>query len=289
MYSRLHSFVVWPVLLHQAIAFTAFIAPRSTAMQLHMTTTRDDSPITSFANVKAVIFDIDGTLADSFRLGFDASRVVLKNNKLPDITEEDYHDCTVYATPQRMARHAGVFPGDDDYDEVSTRLGQEFDDLYIDLVSMETAAFYPGVKELLEAIPDDVQVGALTNAAHQYAHAVLTVNGEFDNAPQKKIYNRFSSIRGADDVPAPKPSPDGLYTVCNDMGGVNPADCVYIGDSPSDGVAAKNAGMGAIGVLWGSHSEEKVRAAPFDAVCDTMEGLRALLPQMTSTTTVSSK
>lgn len=230
-----------------------------------------------FANVQAVIFDIDGTLADSFRLGYDATRVVLKNNDLNDITEDIYHDCTIYATPERMARHAGVFPGDDNYEQVSTRLAKEFDDLYIGLVSMETAAFYPGVEEMIHCIPEAVKVGALTNAAHQYAHAVLKVNSKEDG----KIYARFSSIRGADDVPQPKPNPDGLLVVCKDMGGVDPASCVYIGDSPSDGMAAKNAGMAAIGVLWGSHSEEKVKAAPFDYVCSSIESLRALLPQIT--------
>jgi phosphoglycolate phosphatase-like HAD superfamily hydrolase len=230
-----------------------------------------------FADVKAVIFDIDGTLSDSFRLGYDATKVVLKNNKVADITENDYHDFTIYATPERMARHTGVFRGDDNYEEVSTRLGKEFDDLYIGLVSVETAGFYPGVTEMIDGIPEDVKVGALTNAANQYAHAVLKVNSAADG----KMYARFSSIRGADDVPAAKPSPDGLFVVCDDMGGVDPASCVYIGDSPSDGAAAKNAGMAAIGVLWGSHSEEKVRAAPFDHVCDSMESLRALLPQIT--------
>ena len=35
------------------------------------------------ADVKAVIFDVDGTLADSWRLGYDATVVVLKNNNVP--------------------------------------------------------------------------------------------------------------------------------------------------------------------------------------------------------------
>jgi HAD superfamily hydrolase (TIGR01509 family) len=233
------------------------------------------SPDEMFSKVKAIIFDVDGTLADSFRLGYDATQVVLKKNNVPEITEAIYHECTRYATPERMARHAGVFPDDADYDEVSTRLGQEFDDFYIGLVSMDTAAFFPGVTDMIERIPNDLQVGALTNAANLYAHAVLKVNSAEDG----KMYDRFTSIRGADDVPAPKPSPDGLYVVCKDMGGLDPADCVYIGDSPSDGLAAKNAGMTAIGVLWGSHSEEKVRAGPFDYVCDTMDSLRSVLPQ----------
>jgi phosphoglycolate phosphatase-like HAD superfamily hydrolase len=226
--------------------------------------------------VDGVIFDIDGTLADSFRLGFDATRVVLKQNGLNDIDEQIYHDFTIFSTPERMARHAGVFPGDPNYEEISTRLGREFDDFYIGLVTIETAKFYPGILEMIKSIPSHIKVGALTNAANQYAHAVLRVNSDTNG----DIYNRFSSIRGADDVPRPKPHPDGLWVVCQDLGGIDPQKCVYVGDSPSDGLAAKNAGMLAIGVLWGSHSEEKVREAPFDHICDSVETLCNLLPQI---------
>jgi phosphoglycolate phosphatase-like HAD superfamily hydrolase len=58
----------------------------------------------------------------------------------------------------------------------------------------------------------------------------------------------------------------------------------YIGDSPSDAVAAKNAGMPAIAVLWGSHSEENLRKAPFDHFCQTVEELKLLLPKTAEAT-----
>jgi HAD superfamily hydrolase (TIGR01549 family) len=221
------------------------------------------------ADVKAVIFDVDGTLADSWRLGYDATVVVLKNNNVPEITEEIYHECTRYATPERLARHAGRVPGDTDFEQVGQTLGDQFDNLYVGLVTTTTAGFYDGIAKLLEGIPEDVKIGALTNACVRYAEAVLEVNGG--------VGSRFGSIRGADNVPTPKPAPDGLFVVCNDLG-VDPKDCVYIGDSPSDIFAAKNAGMIAIGVLWGSHPEESLRRAPFDHMCKTVEELKALLP-----------
>jgi phosphoglycolate phosphatase-like HAD superfamily hydrolase len=62
---------------------------------------------------------------------------------------------------------------------------------------------------------------------------------------------------GADDVPAAKPQPDGLFKLCELMN-LNPTDCIYIGDAPTDGQAARNANMIGIGVLWGSYSAEKV-------------------------------
>ena len=99
-------------------------------------------------NRVGVVFDIDGTLADSFRLGFDATNVVLQRNAFPPISEADYHDNCIYVTPERMARHA---VGEHDED-LGKRLGAEFDREYIALVSTETAGFYPGLRPLLERL-----------------------------------------------------------------------------------------------------------------------------------------
>lgn len=90
---------------------------------------------------------------------------------------------------------------------------------------------------------------------------------------------RAAANRRSISVPKPKPAPDGLLEVCKDLG-LSPSDCVYIGDSPSDGVAAKAAGMPAIAVLWGSHGEENLRAAPFDHYCYTIEELKSVLPNI---------
>jgi len=241
------------------------------------------SDVGPYSHVKGVIFDVDGTLADSWKLGYDATAVVLKNNGVPHISEHAYHDGTRYCTPERLARHAGLDPSDEDFDTVGQRLGDEFDNLYVDLVNMETAGFYPGIFSLLNDIPKDVKLGALTNACVNYAHAVLKTNcpvvSNVASNGDGAIYSRFGSIRGADDVPTPKPSPDGLFEVCKDLG-LEPHECIYIGDSPSDGAAAKAAGMGAIGVLWGSHPEEKLRQSKnFDYLCSTVEELHALMPR----------
>ncbi|CAB9509048.1 Phosphoglycolate phosphatase [Seminavis robusta] len=223
-------------------------------------------------SLQGVIFDIDGTLADSWKLGFDATQSVLTQNNIDPITEEEYHRCTRYCTPDRLARHAGLEPGDAEFEAVGERLGHEFDTLYIGLVSLETAAFFPGIHAFLENLPSHLKLGALTNAAVAYAHAVFQVNLKNSERSVK-----FESVHGADDVPAPKPAADGLWLVCQELG-VKPEDCVYVGDSPSDAMAAKNAGMPAIGVLWGSHSEQSLQKAPFDHLCRTVEELKEILP-----------
>lgn len=236
---------------------------------------------------KGIIFDIDGTLANSWKLGFDATQKVLSNNNIPLITEDLYHECTKYCTPDRLARHAGYVPEDGDpFQRVGEKLGKEFDDLYVGLVSPVTAGFYDGITELLMSFPaENIKIGALTNACVAYAHAVLKVNCPKLNPRhmnfhttdlRKGIYENFLTIHGADTVEKPKPSPLGLLRCCQDLG-LEPSQCVYVGDSPSDAVAAKSAGMTAIGVLWGSHSEDSLRKAPFDTLCSSVQELQVCL------------
>eukprot|EP00751_Fragilariopsis_kerguelensis_P036077 CAMPEP_0170960428 /NCGR_PEP_ID=MMETSP0735-20130129/37221_1 /TAXON_ID=186038 /ORGANISM="Fragilariopsis kerguelensis, Strain L26-C5" /LENGTH=289 /DNA_ID=CAMNT_0011375393 /DNA_START=147 /DNA_END=1013 /DNA_ORIENTATION=- len=267
---------------------------------------------------QAIIFDIDGTLVDSWKLGYDATLVVLKNNQLPLINEETYHEGTRYSTPQRLARHAGLEPSsrittpatiiddnenenkNDDIDDEATtnkendmlfeqmgnKLGAEFDELYVGLVSTQTAGLYPGIKEVLERISSvqqqpSIKMGCFTNACVAYAHAVLKVN---DNATSNNkgttgvvgLQEMMRAVQGADTVPAAKPEPDGLYQVCEELH-VPPGDAVYIGDSPSDALAASAAGMPSIGVTWGSHSIESLQKAPFTFYASTPHELCHLL------------
>jgi phosphoglycolate phosphatase-like HAD superfamily hydrolase len=235
---------------------------------------------------KGIIFDIDGTLANSWKLGFDATQKVLSNNNIPLITEELYHECTKYCTPDRLARHAGLVPEDgEEFQRIGEKLGKEFDDLYVGLVSPITAGFYEGITDLLISLSDEnVRMGALTNACVAYAHAVLKTNCPIANSPVvhspnvcgKGIYDAFMTIHGADTVEKPKPSPLGLLQCAKELG-LSPSECVYVGDSPSDAVAAKSAGMEAIGVLWGSHSEESLRNAPFDTIISSVQDLKSIL------------
>lgn len=233
-----------------------------------------DSSNIERGNLKAIIFDIDGTLADSWKLGYDATLHVLANNDIPAISVETYHECTRYATPDRLARHAGLEPGHPEYESVGEELAMEFDNLYVGLVSPETAGYYKGMDELLQGIPPTIALGALTNACAGYAHAVLRANSGFEDC--RRYTDRFLSVHGADTVPKPKPFPDGLLQVCKDLC-VEPSDCVYIGDSPSDALAAQAAGMPSIGVLWGSHSEASLKQAPFSIFCRTIDELQSAL------------
>eukprot|EP01032_Pedospumella_encystans_P012243 gene12243-14176_t len=217
---------------------------------------------------RAVLWDVDGTLSDSYLLGYTCTLTVLANNGYDPISEEEYHAGTKYATPDRFSWHLTR----DTKSDIGPKLGKQFDDLYVGLVSTSTAGFFPGMSELLTELNaewgDTMRYGALSNACGSYVNAVLRANC---------VDSMFSVALGADQVSAPKPHPDGLLAICQQMD-VHPSECVYIGDSPSDGQAATAAGMHSIGVSWGSHAVENVIPA-FTHTAYTVDELRGYIDQ----------
>jgi len=82
-------------------------------------------------------------------------------------------------------------------------------------------------------------------------------------------------------VPLPKPKPDGLLQICRELN-IAPTDCVYVGDSASDGQAATAAGMKSVGVTWGSHPKSSLLGS-FTLIVDTVNDLESALVQFAST------
>lgn len=264
------------------------------------------SSTASNGGIRGVIFDIDGTLADSWNLGFQATLTVLTdyhNDNNPEaltpetypLTTEEYHYGCRYTTPERLARHVGLEPGHPSFEEVGESLGRQFDDYYVQLVDRKTAGFYDGIGDLLvklhcgnlvgsngsEGNGESIKLGALTNACVEYAHAVLKANcpqhsSEMTplNDKEDGIYHRFDSIHGANSVPRPKPFGDGIIQCCTEMN-LHPSEVIYVGDSPTDAKAAVDANCrAAIGVLWGSNDEECLsKEEGFAILCRDVDAL----------------
>jgi HAD superfamily hydrolase (TIGR01549 family) len=83
----------------------------------------------------------------------------------------------------------------------------------------------------------------------------------------------------ADDIPRPKPAPDGLLQAMSllDAGPEVAQNSFYIGDTVHDMEAATGAGLQGVGVIWGAAGADSLRAAGARYVCRTPDELRALL------------
>jgi len=215
-----------------------------------------------------VLWDVDGTLVESTQLAFVATNEVLTDNGHAAVTVDEYKFGCRYTTPERFNVHVGGVEAVGRAEGI--RLGEIFDRTYVARVSAETAGLFPGIDRLLRslALAGHPQ-GCLSNACGDYVRAVVAAN-ELDEAPGQRI-GLFGVVRGADEVAAAKPAADGLLECCEVLN-VIPEASIYVGDTPSDGKAARAAGMQSIGVLWGANDEAAL-SCEFDVLCADVDDL----------------
>ena len=85
-------------------------------------TTTETAATTAGAAVRrGVCWDVDGTLADSFNLAFTATKDVLGGAGYEIPSGDEYHEYTKYTTPERLARHARLEPGTEEFERVGLR------------------------------------------------------------------------------------------------------------------------------------------------------------------------
>ena len=174
--------------------------------------------------VKPIIFDWDGVLNDSARALFKAYLVVLKKLGLPEITfsqfrklwNSNYRDFEMRIGITQEKRKLS----DKIWFEAYNRLKKE-------------VKLFPQAKEFLLKLKKNHKLGLVTVGSKK------RVNGEIKRYGLRGI---FSAVITADDVEKLKPDPEALI-LCAKKLRVDPEDCVYVGDSRGDIIAAKKAGM----------------------------------------------
>lgn len=116
------------------------------------------------------------------------------------------------------------------------------------VVPFEVADGQPAITSLPKAARDrGLAVGVFTHSPEPYADALL----------RRHKIKVDEMVTGSDRLP-PKPDPTGLITVARALQ-IDPAECVYIGDSVADFGAAAAAGMTSIGVCWDQRIPESWR------------------------------
>ncbi len=181
------------------------------------------------ARVQAVLFDLDGTLADTSPDMTDALNILFQRYNKPTL---DYQSVRPHTSRGSVAM---IQLGFDENLEVqhSMQLRDEFLEIYAQNLCNHTKLF-PGIDELLDSLDEfEIPWGIVTNKPGALAEPLVQELG---------IAFRAVCMVSGDSLSRRKPDPDQLHHAAN-MLGIKEQNTVYMGDDPRDVQAGKAAGM----------------------------------------------
>lgn len=197
--------------------------------------------------IKAVIFDVDGTLVDSNDLHVQAWQEAFRRYG-KEVAFEDLHQQMGKGGDQLMP----VFCSSEELDSY----GSELEKCRIELFASEylpRVTPFPKVRELFERIKADGLQIALASSAKEEELETHKKN--------LRISHLLETATSADDAEKSKPHPDIFLAALAGLKNVTPEEALVIGDTPYDAIAASKAGIRTIGLLSGGFSEDDLRSA----------------------------
>jgi N-acetyl-D-muramate 6-phosphate phosphatase len=223
-----------------------------------------------FTDVRAVLFDLDGTLIDSAGdLGAAADRMRITRG-LPSLPLERYRHMAGAGARGMLGVAFGMTPDHPDF----AAMREEFFVNYESCMTERTRAF-DGVPELIsELTARGLAWGVVTNKALRFT-APLT--------RQMSLFITASAVVGGDSTPHAKPHPAPLLEAARLLK-IEPRHCMYVGDDERDVAAGRAAGMPTVAATYGylgSNADTKLWganahiAAPLDLLALLKSGVAA--------------
>jgi HAD superfamily hydrolase (TIGR01662 family) len=219
-----------------------------------------------FHSIRAIIFDMDGTLIDSV----DAYHGILKDVMERLGMELTFSREVIFETFSQGKKLSDIiFPPDL---ENRGRIVEQFRALAMNAFK-ET--FTRGKVELIDGV-----IRLLDELRERgFSLAIVTSSMTEVVVPFLKARNLHSYLKcvlGRTEVPQLKPSPDPLLK-CMEILNVEPHETVYVGDSAIDIQAGKAAGVWTVGVLTGTSDLNRLKAEAPDAILHSAEDLLTIL------------
>lgn len=226
--------------------------------------------------IKAILFDMDGTLAETIESIAGACNRVLADYGYEGFLRDDYRyfigdgarvlveramnhavkraqEKTDGADTKAAITGAGVTYASKELCEEAYRKYQ----IYFRETCADAVYLYEGMKETLDALKEQhIRLGVVTNKPHERALDVVRVLvGE----------HYFDEVLGQMDSIPKKPAKDMPLAVAGALK-VLPSECLYVGDTAVDMQTGHAAGMFTIGVLWGYRTREELEKNHADAI-----------------------
>ena len=198
---------------------------------------------------RAVLFDFDGTLADTAPDLAEAVNRMLREQGHEPLPLERLRPFASAGARGLLQAAFGLKPDDAEY----KAMREEFLDLYAECCCRETKLF-PGVAELLAELKRrEIRWGVVTNKSTRFTEIILDA-----------LKLKPDCVACGDTTPHLKPHPASLLHAIGQLG-LAPRECCYLGDDLRDMKAAHAAGARAIAVEWGYHHPESGTPGTWEA------------------------
>jgi len=217
--------------------------------------------------IRAVIFDLDGTLSDSIHsIKYCADRALAPEGFGP-FSVEDYK-YFVGDGAANLIRRALAAGGDAEGVHFESAFARYKEIFAVDC--MYQVKPYEGIPELIRELKKrDLKISVLSNKPH--AETIRVIETLFGKGC-------FDVIRGQVDGVPIKPDPAGAISIMDTLG-LKPEEVLYLGDTATDMKTGKGAGAFTLGVLWGFRTRDELERAHADAIISHPAEALAFLDQ----------
>ncbi len=219
--------------------------------------------------MRSVIFDLDGTLADTSGDLLAAANARFRALGLGDLLTSA--DAGTAVKGGRAMLRLG-FSRVEGFDEMDIDAQYPlFIEAYAEDLDTHTY-LYPGAMDAIATLKDEgYAVGICTNKPIRQAEDLMTRLG---------VRDAFASLLGADSLPIKKPDPEHLRETVRRAGG-DPAQTILIGDTKTDRDTARNAGVPSVLVTFGPGDDDVAALEP-EALLHHYSDLPALVARLMS-------
>jgi 2-phosphoglycolate phosphatase len=208
---------------------------------------------------RAVVFDLDGTLLDSYAAIHECLSLVLDAFGRPPVAPEETRRMVGHGLEALVARAVGP---------ENVAQGVKIFRTRYEEIGPTSSTLLPGADAVTRRLREaGIPLAIASNKPARFSRQILEALG---------LLERFAFVAGPDDGFPPKPAPHMVFVALATLG-VKGAESVYVGDMPVDVATARAAGIPVIAIPSGSATEEELRAVSPDLLIRDLNELPVVL------------
>lgn len=204
--------------------------------------------------IRTLIFDFDGTLADTTTAILATTHAVVDKLGLPHPTDEEIRDLIGLPLKEMFLHYAGV-----SNEEIAQSCYDTYNSLF-DSVAEQSFRLFPNVEETLRNIRQKGNTQMITASSRSIGSQEHLLN-------LTKVRDCFDILCGPETVKRQKPAPDMVLHILHKTNTL-PSETIVIGDTSYDILMGKRAGCHTCAVSYGNHTQKQLLEAGADVIID---------------------